>query len=156
VTERETTRLVAWSQEIRQVHERLRAALDTTRRAVTAGVATDTATRDLLLYCHGFCTALDGHHRGEDARLFPAIEAAHPELAPVLRALKQDHSMIGHLLAGLQAAVDRRAAPDELDRHLEGIAAIMESHFRYEERQLLTLLDTLVLDADPHEVLGPL
>ena len=37
----------------------------------------------------------------------------------------------------------------------EGIAAIMESHFRYEERQLLAVLDTLTLDADPHDVLRP-
>ncbi|MGH3655537.1 MAG: hypothetical protein ACRDUA_02665 [Micromonosporaceae bacterium] len=64
--------------------------------------------------------------------------------------------MIGHLLAGLRAAVDRSAPPAELNRHLEGIAAVMESHFRYEERQLLTVLDTLALDADPHDVLGPL
>lgn len=156
MTERETTRLIAWSTEIRRVHERLRAALDVTREAVAAGGTTESATRDLLLFCHGFCTALDGHHRGEDARLFPAIEAAHPDLAPVLRRLEQDHSMIGHLLAGLQAAVGRQAGPDELDRHLEGIAALMENHFRFEERQLLTLLDTLELDAAPRDVLGPL
>ncbi|WP_211277858.1 hemerythrin domain-containing protein, partial [Couchioplanes caeruleus] len=70
--------------------------------------------------------------------------------------LRQDHSMIAHLLAGLQAAVARGAAPAELHRHLEGVAAIMESHFRYEERQLLTVLETLALDADPYAVLGPL
>jgi hypothetical protein len=64
--------------------------------------------------------------------------------------------MIAHLLAGLQAAVDRSAPPAELDRHLEGIAAIMESHFRYEERQLLSILDTLALEAEPSDVLGPL
>ena len=64
--------------------------------------------------------------------------------------------MIAHLLGGLQSAVDRAAGPDEIDRHLEGLAAIMENHFRYEERQLLTVLDTLDLDADQGEVLGPL
>jgi hypothetical protein len=52
--------------------------------------------------------------------------------------------------------VTRAAPPAELNRHLEGVAAIMESHFRYEERQLLTVLETLALDADPHAVLGPL
>jgi hemerythrin-like domain-containing protein len=156
VTERETTRLVAWSRELRQMHARLREALDLTRSAVAEGRSGEAATRDLLLYCHGFCTALDGHHRGEDHTLFPAIESAHPELAPVLRRLTQDHSMIAHLLAGLQAALDRAAPVAELDRHLEGVAAIMESHFRYEERQLLTVLETLSLDASPEEALGPL
>ncbi|MFF5225518.1 hemerythrin domain-containing protein [Dactylosporangium sp. NPDC000521] len=156
MTERETTRLVAWSRELRQVHARLREALDLIRGAVADGRAGDPATRELLLFCHGFCTALDGHHRGEDRTLFPAIEAAHPELGPVLRKLTQDHSMIAHLLGGLQAAVGRAAPVAELDRHLEGVAAIMESHFRYEERQLLGVLATLALDAPPEEVLGPL
>ncbi|GAA0631386.1 hypothetical protein GCM10009535_03650 [Streptomyces thermocarboxydovorans] len=156
MTERETTRLVAWSQELSRVHTRLREALDVTRTALAAGTPGETATRDLLLYCHGFCMALDGHHQGEDRTLFPAIAAAHPELRPVLRALEQDHSMIAHLLGGLRTAVDRAAPPEELERHLEGIAAIMESHFRYEERQLLTVLETLELKAAPEEVLGPL
>ncbi|MCQ4195764.1 hemerythrin domain-containing protein [Streptomyces parvulus] len=156
MTERETTRLVAWSQELRNVHHRLRDAMAVTRAALADGTLGEAATRELLLYCHGFCAALDGHHRGEDRTLFPAIAAAHPELRPVLRALEQDHSMIAHLLGGLQAAVDRTAPPEELDQHLEGIAAIMESHFRYEERQLLTVLETLELTAVPGEVLGPI
>jgi hemerythrin-like domain-containing protein len=156
VTERETTRLIAWSRELRRVHVRLREALDLTRSAVAEGRSAEAATRDLLLYCHGFCAALDGHHRGEDHTLFPAIKAAHPELEPVLRYLTQDHSMIAYLLGGLRAAVDRAAQVAELDRHLEGVAAIMESHFRYEERQLLNVLETLSLDAPTEDVLGPL
>ncbi|WP_410812625.1 hemerythrin domain-containing protein [Micromonospora sp. 067-2] len=156
MTERETTRLIAWSHELRQVHARLRDTLDITRSAVAEGQSGEAATRDLLLYCHGFCAALDGHHRGEDHGLFPAIQAAHPELEPVLRRLTQDHSMIAHLLTGLRAAIDRAAPAAELDRHLDGIAAIMESHFRYEERQLLSVLETLSLDAPLEEVLGPL
>ncbi|MBQ1027167.1 hemerythrin domain-containing protein [Micromonospora sp. C95] len=156
MAEGEKTRLVAWSHELRSVHDRLREALRLTRSALDHGDAAGPATRDLLLFCHGFCAALTGHHEGEDRELFPAIAAAHPELRDTLRQLKQDHSMIAHLLAGLQAAVDRAASPAELDRHVEGIAAIMESHFRYEERQLLAVLDTLALNGDPHDVLGPL
>lgn len=49
-----------------------------------------------------------------------------------------------------------RSSLEELARHLGGISAIMESHFRYEERQLLVVLETLALDADPKRVLGPL
>ncbi|KXK61941.1 cation-binding protein [Micromonospora rosaria] len=156
MSEGERTRLIAWSQEMRAVHGRLRDALQVTRDAVHGGAGAEPATRDLLLFCHGFCAALAGHHEGEDHHLFPAIAAAHPELRDTLRYLKQDHSMIAHLLSGLQAAVERAATPVEIDRHLEGIAAIMESHFRYEERQLLSVLDTLALEAEPREVLGPL
>lgn len=89
------------------MHDRLREALDLTRAALDGGARE--ATRDLLLFCRGFCAALAGHHEGEDRTLFPAVAAA-----------------------------------------------IMESHFRYEERQLLSVLETLRLDADPAEVLGPL
>lgn len=154
--EGEKTRLVAWSRELRTVHGRLRDALAVTREAVAAGGPVGPATRDLLLFCHGFCTALTAHHEGEDRELFPAIAEQHPELRDTLYRLRQDHSMMAQLLTGLQAAVNRAAPPAELDRHLDGLAAIMESHFRYEERQLLTVLETLALDAAPESVLGPL
>lgn len=156
MTEGDQARLIAWSYQLRAVHERLREALRVTRDALADGRAAEPATRDLLLLCHGFRSALDGHHRGEDQTLFPAIAAAHPELRDTLRYLSQDHSMIAHLLSALEAASRRQASPEELDRHFEGIAAIMESHFRYEERQLLTVLETLALDAAPQDVLGPL
>ncbi len=153
---RDQGRLIAWSTELRAVHAKLRAALEAARDAIDDLGSQHAASRELLLYCHGFCVALDGHHRGEDRALFPAIEAAHPALAPVLRSLERDHSMIGHLLGGLQSAVRQSATAAEPERHLEGISAIMESHFRYEERQLLTVLESLELTADPAVVLGPL
>ena len=145
---------MAWSTELRRVHARLRDALRVSRETLAEGASGAEATRDLLLYCHGFCVALDSHHRGEDTRLFPVIEAEHPELSRVLRSLERDHSMISHLLTGLETAVQRSAAPDELARHLEGVAAIMENHFRYEERQLLSVLNALRLDESPAAVLG--
>jgi hypothetical protein len=137
-------RLVAWNHEIRRMHARLREAL---------AVARDAGPTDLLLYCHGVCTALDGHHRGEDGTLFPAVAAARPELAPVLRTLEQDHSMIARLIAELRTALD---GGGPVDRHLDGLGAIMENHFRYEEKVLDEILATLELDADPAVALGPL
>lgn len=155
MTERETTRLIAWSNELRQTHARLREALGVVRAGVH-GLDPQRPARDLPLYCRGFCTALDQHHRGEDRALFPAIEAAHPELAPVLRKLSEDHAMIDVLLTALSTAVDGGVPPDDIDRHLDGVGAIMESHFAFEERQLLGVLETLALDADPPDVLGRL
>jgi hemerythrin-like domain-containing protein len=156
VTEGEKARLIAWSQELRRVHARLREALKVTREAVGDSRRGAQAGRDLLLFCHGFCTALTGHHEGEDRELFPAVAAAHPELRRVLRLLERDHAMIASLLSALRAAVDAAAGPDDLDRHLSGIAAIMENHFRYEEDQLLRVLGTLALDVSPAQALGPL
>lgn len=156
MSEGEKTRLIAWANELRAVHHRLRAALKTAQDAVASGAPAEVASRDLLLFCHGFCVALTGHHEGEDRTLFPALSAAHPELHETIRKLMQDHSMIGHLIGGLQSAVSSGATTATMASHLEGIAAIMESHFRYEERELLELLDGVVLDADPVAVFGPL
>jgi hypothetical protein len=117
-------RLVAWSRELRGVHDRLREALGRARRG---GAPLD----DLRLFCHGFCAALGEHHEGEDRDVFPQVAAHYPQLRDTLRALREDHAMIAALLADLAAA-----PPDRLGQHLDGVEAIMESHFRFEERAL--------------------
>lgn len=151
----EQARLVAWHHEMKSVHTRLRRALQLARDGLR-GEGDPDAGRDLLLYCRGFCTALSRHHLGEDRTLFPAVAAQYPHLEPVLIKLRQDHSMIAYLLTALEQALDDGVGPAELDTHLDGIEAIMESHFRYEERELLTILAALELDADVPEALGPL
>ncbi|HIW61935.1 MAG TPA: hemerythrin domain-containing protein [Candidatus Stackebrandtia excrementipullorum] len=155
MAEGEETRLIAWSSELRNVHQRLREALNIAQEALESGESNDTATRDLLLYCRGFCTALTRHHEGEDRELFPAIAAAYPQLRETLEYLERDHAMIAHLVNRLETVI-ATASPSEVAQHLDGIAAIMESHFAYEERKLLTVLETLELDTDPRTVLGPL
>lgn len=152
MSDNERDRLIAWDRELRTAHARLRAALEIAQDAAQEPAA----HRDLLLYCHGFCSALSLHHRGEDNILFPTLEESHPELSDTIARLRQDHRMIAHLLTGLEDAVRSNAAADTLELHLEGLAAIMESHFRYEERQLDSILSTLVLDAEPQRVLGDL
>lgn len=64
--------------------------------------------------------------------------------------------MIATLLVQFERAIEADAEAAELSLHLEGFAAIMESHFRYEERELLGILADLDLDADPQTLLGPL
>lgn len=147
------SRLVAWSGELLRVHGALRDSLEAVRQTLKSDASFD---RDLLVLCHGFCAALGAHHRGEDSTLFPTVEREHPELRAVLRALQQDHSMISHLLEGLEQAAAAEPDRARLEQHLDGVAAIMESHFRYEERQLLSILEALELHADPIDVLGPL
>ncbi|WP_316043271.1 hemerythrin domain-containing protein [Actinomadura sp. CNU-125] len=136
----------------------LRRALRLARQALRAGDAADAASAsgDLLLYCKGFCAALDGHHVGEDAGLFPELAARHPELRPTIAKLQEDHELIAALLTRFERALSSGAAPSVLTSHLDGLAAIMESHFRFEERRLLGALATLDLEADPRELLGPL
>jgi len=150
-------RLVAWGSELRVVHGRLRDALLVARESVEAGASTETLARDIRLFCWGFCVALNGHHSGEDSTLFPALLAAHPELAPVVANLERDHSMIAHLISGLEASLQSGEEKAVLVRHLDGIEAVMETHFGYEERQISALLDdVLPADVEPRAVFGPL
>jgi hypothetical protein len=60
------------------------------------------------------------------------------------------------VLRDLDDALTPAGSAEQVARRLDGIAAIMESHFRYEERQLLDVLATLRLDSDPERLLGPL
>jgi hypothetical protein len=152
-----TDRLVAWGQELRAVHQRLRRALDIARESIGDGGDPEATTRDLQLYCLGFCGALGGHHASEDATLFPMLLADRTDLAPVVAKLIQDHSMIAHLIRGLDNAVSTGADAASLLRHLDGIGAIMESHFRFEEKQLVGLLDAIEDESlDKTELFGPI
>ncbi len=147
----------AWGEEMREVHRRLRAALDLARESIEDEHAADPPAADPLLYCWGFCTALSGHHRSEDRALFPRMARQRPDLAPVIAQLVQDHNMIEHLLGALQRALEHGASTAEKLRHLDGIEAVMESHFRYEERQLLSTLDSLNEEAlTSTDLFGPL
>ena len=71
--------------------------------------------------------------------------------------LKRDHSMLDHLLGELERAARSGAGRDESLRDLDGIEAVMESHFRYEERELLDVLDGVRDETlTPGELFGPL
>ena len=159
MTTGEQHRLIAWDRELSAAHRRLRQAVSLARSAACesreAGDSVS-ARAELLLYCHGFCTAPGGHHTREDVGLFPELAARYPQLRPTLDRLRQDHEVIATLLAELERALASRASAGVMARHLDGLTAIMESHFRYEERRLLGPLAELDLDADPRSLLGPL
>ncbi len=150
-----TDRVTAWGGELQRVHDKLRTALALARAGLDGGDPADAAT-DLLLFCHGFCAALSGHHRAEDGSLFPELLRARPDLAPVVAKLTQDHNMIEHLIGGLRKAVVASADPEVAHRHLDGIEAVMETHFKYEEKQLGAVLDGMEADFDRTEIFGPI
>ena len=147
-------RVRAWGRELRLVHDAFRRQIDDLRDAITAGRPREEFTTELRQFCLGFCSALGRHHVAEDGALFPRVAAEHPDLAPVIDRLREDHVLLGYLLADLEA-VPVDAPPDEVLRHLDGIAAIMESHFSYEERSLVPVLDAMTgPDADITGLLG--
>jgi Hemerythrin HHE cation binding domain len=135
---------VAVSQQLIQVHQALRERLAALRQeAAAGGWPSGAGSGDLLSHCLSFCTAIHTHHTGEDAQLFPALQAAAPELAPVIDKLIEDHTLVAGILREIQALLAAPADPDTLRRELDGLTAILESHFSFEERRIALALDTL-------------
>ncbi len=135
--------MTALGAELRRLHDRIRELLDDAREGLDPAVGAASLTGDLVLRCRAVCTVLGGHHRDEDAALFPWLRRAAPRLGAVVDRLEQDHAMIGSLLAELERVVREGATAEVVLRHLEGVDAIMESHFRYEERELVPVLDAV-------------
>ncbi|WFE67153.1 hemerythrin domain-containing protein [Micromonospora sp. WMMD714] len=104
--------------------------------------------RHLRTHCLSFCAALTRHHTGEDAGAFRVLADEAPELRPVLDKLSRDHRMVDWIVRRIEALVadppvDDPAALDRVRVELDGLSAILGSHFRYEERTLTAALDAL-------------
>ena len=141
-----TDRVRALGAELRRLHDRIRDVLDHAREGLDPVAGAAALSDDLVLRCHAVCATLGRHHRDEDAALLPWLRREHPGLGEVLDRLEEDHAMIGSLLAELERVVREGAGGEVVLRHLEGVDAIMESHFRYEERELVPVLDATAGD----------
>jgi len=131
--------------ELRRIHDSLRADLRALQAAAATGARPD-VRRTLPAHCLAFCAALTAHHTGEDAGAFPALAQRFPELAPVLDKMAEDHVWISGILARVEELAGELAASGTSPRmagELDGLAAIVESHFSFEERRIAAALDRL-------------
>ena len=104
-----------------------------------AGEAAGVQIRGLPAHCLAFCSAVTVHHTDEDSSVFPQLAAEVPELADVLAEISHDHLLIAGILQRVQELVDdldRDNLPHARDE-IEGLAAVLESHFRWEERRII-------------------
>ena len=141
-------RVVAFSLQLQQAHQELRSQLSRIREDLGRN---ERAEAGLTVHCLAFCSALTAHHVGEDNGMFAALLGAHPDLAPLIQNLVHDHAAIAAILLQVRdLAVQAQTTPAEdlprLRRELDGLAAIAESHFGYEERALSAALDSGVPD----------
>lgn len=132
-------RLAAFGNQLIEVHVWLREQLDALRDDAADG---HPRPRELRAHCLAFCTALTRHHSGEDDDAFRRLAEHLPELRPVLDELRRDHRIVADALRRLDEAV-ARADPAELRREVDGVAALMETHFGYEERRIVAALNAL-------------
>lgn len=150
-------RVVALSRQLAQAHQELRRRLGEIRTNIGHRRLTDDV---LLTHCLAFCAALTSHHQGEDDGMFSQLLRERPDLAPTIAKLVEDHGMITSILSQVRELTDRASeshgpALEAIGRELDGLAAIMESHFRYEERAISAALDGAVPEGDwPDTVFG--
>jgi hemerythrin-like domain-containing protein len=147
VAAQDTGRTAAWSRQLAQAHTTLRKQLQN----LQANLGSAQADGGLLEHCLAFCSALAVHHEGEDAGMFAELLRVRPDLQHVVTNLAEDHQMIAGILATVRdlASEAARATPERREairRELNGLAAIMESHFGYEERAISGTLDRGVQD----------
>ncbi|MGM1064531.1 hemerythrin domain-containing protein [Saccharothrix sp. Mg75] len=148
-------RLVAFGNQLVQVHVALRERLGDLGEHLTAS-----DLRDLRAHCLSFCAAVTRHHTAEDEGAFPVLAREHPELRSVLDELARDHRIVADALAALTRLVEE-AGDDERARaalraEVAGVAALLETHFTYEERKVAAALSGLTgkLGAADAELVG--
>jgi hypothetical protein len=124
----EHARFRTYGSQLIGAHLRLREMIDDLYDALDDG-------RDLHLHCMTLCGAVTRHHTAEDATVFPLLAGRHPELASFLRDLRRDHE----ILAGMLLRLERATTHEELD----GVSAVLETHFIGEEKRLVAVLDAL-------------
>lgn len=141
--DRDRDRAVALSLQLAQAHHELRRRLATLKADLGRRRPSDDG---LVTHCLAFCAAITAHHQGEDAGMFAELLRHRPDLAGTVAKLVEDHEMIAWILSritGLAAAATdaRGAALDAISGELDGLAAIVESHFAFEERAISVALD---------------
>lgn len=144
------SRLTALGTQMIETHMSLREELDNPRDNVDDWLDGHfEGPRELWAHCMTFCSAVSRHHTDEDAGMFPALAEQFPELRPVLEQLGHDHDVVAGILRRLEelpGTVGPR--PDETETRLvrgelEGLAALLESHFTYEEKRIVDALNSL-------------
>jgi Hemerythrin HHE cation binding domain len=124
--EHPSDRLTAFGTELIDIHNQLREELAELRRGHRP---------DLRTHCLAFCTAVRKHHTAEDDNAFVLIAEQFPQLRPVIRQLTEDHELVAHILRRVEQSSDIT--------ELDGLAAILESHFVYEEKKIVSALNSL-------------
>lgn len=147
-----SSRIAAFGDELIAVHDELRERLRQLRANVGSGGNVDDERHSLRAHCAAFCAAVTLHHTSEDRRAFPVLADDAPELRPIIAKFAEDHELIADILDRVDREVHLlpdEPTTEELRRfhgELDGLVAIMESHFSFEERRIVSALNDLPAD----------
>ncbi|MFI0355157.1 hemerythrin domain-containing protein [Actinomadura sp. 9N407] len=133
---------MAFGNQLIEVHLWLREQLDALREDVDAYLEGGVRPRELRAHCLTFCSALERHHNGEDGGAFVVLGERYPELRPVLEELRRDHRLVEESLQRLEQVLEAMD-PVTVRSELDGLAALMETHFVYEEKRIVQALNEL-------------
>ncbi|GAA3077408.1 nitroreductase/quinone reductase family protein [Streptomyces roseofulvus] len=134
-------RLDALADELVKIHDWLRGELAALADGLAAPGATD-LTVELRRHCLTFCAGLAHHHGGEDAGLFPYLAREFPDRAGVFERLQAEHATVSRALDGLRELLARvdETGPDQLRPEFDRLRTELETHFAYEEAEIVPLL----------------
>jgi hemerythrin-like domain-containing protein len=151
-------RLAAFGNQLIAVHLWLREELARLSDGVDAFLDGEgERPRELRAHCLTFCSAVRRHHTEEDDSAFPAVAARFPELRPVLEELERDHETVAAILRRIEELLEglgAEFAAADVRRELDGLAALLESHFVYEEKKIVSALNELAVPLPGGVVLG--
>jgi hypothetical protein len=145
-------RVKAFGNQLIEVHIWLREELTQLREDLDSYLeGRRTRPRDLRAHCLSFCAMLDRHHSGEDEGAFHVLARHYPELRPVLQELTRDHRLVDGVLKRIEelfggrmaTAVEDMATIRSVRSELDDLAALLETHLRYEEKKIVAALNSL-------------
>ncbi|WP_219514494.1 nitroreductase/quinone reductase family protein [Nonomuraea ceibae] len=122
---------------LKVVHDAFRRELALIREEVAESGAGLGA--QLRINCLNLCQGLHFHHTMEDTRMFPHLDGARPDLAPVLARLREEHRVIQELVDELQKVV--ASGGGDVLAEVERLTAELEAHLDYEEEHLVPVLN---------------
>ncbi|SNS55088.1 deazaflavin-dependent oxidoreductase, nitroreductase family [Streptosporangium subroseum] len=124
------------------IHDAFRRELTLIRGELTASGPNLGA--QLRVNCLTLCQGLHHHHLGENGGLFSSLEKQHPELAPALQRLRQEHEAIARLLTRLQTLISGEGTdPGTLLAEVDRLTAELEAHLDDEEQHLVPILNAM-------------
>jgi Hemerythrin HHE cation binding domain len=141
----------AFFEELLWVHGMIRQDLATVRELaaqVAGGLAPEEAAEQvrslaangplwaLKVNCLHYCRFVHGHHRLEDAALFPALREAEPDIAPLIDRLEADHRSVAEQLDEVEAAVGAlNGDAGERERLVAALNTLAEDLLAHLERE---------------------